>query len=161
MIENVQEPGLLITNGEFVADDISKSVGDPKDGPVQVLVREGTNHGVWNRGPVRFVNCSFWGPSRQIARLESDITLGFGNCTFCQWNEVNPAIVAEAGNLSVNSCEFRQTGPQISLGPQVNQAAIVGNMAWDKWNIVNDAKRGDVQIGLNSSFVRKNEATAK
>ncbi len=161
VIENVQEPGLLITNGEFVSMDVFNAIVDPKEGPVQVLVREGANAGAWNRGPVRFVNCAFWGPCRQIARLESDTTLGFGDCTFCQWDEFNPAIVAEAGNLSVSSCEFRQTGPQISLGPRVNQAVITGNMAWDKWNIVNQASRGDVQIGLNSYFVRKNEATSQ
>jgi len=159
VIENVQEPGLLITNGEFVSMGYNKTIVDPKDSPVQVLVREGTTHGAWNRGPVRFVNCSFWGPCRQIARLESDTTLGFGDCTFCQWDEAYPAIAAEAGSLSVTSCEFRQTGPQIVIGPQVNQAVISSNMAWDQWNIVNQATHGDIQIGLNTHFVRKNEAT--
>ncbi len=43
VIENVQEPGLLITNGEFVSMDVFNAIVDPKEGPVQVLVREGAN----------------------------------------------------------------------------------------------------------------------
>ncbi len=48
VIENVQEPGLLITNGEFVSMDVFKTIVDSKEDPVQVLVREGTNAGAWN-----------------------------------------------------------------------------------------------------------------
>jgi len=170
VIESVQQPGLLITNGEFVSlgaaewatNGPSKPTGAAdvsiEDGPIQVLVKEGMNKRVWNRGPVRFVNCSFWGPCRQIARLESDTTLGFGDCTFCQWDKAYPAIAALAGDLSVNFCDFRQTGQQVYLGPQVNQAVIAGNMARSKWKIVNDATRGDVQIGLNSSSLREHDA---
>jgi hypothetical protein len=170
VIESVQQPGLLITNGEFVSLDaaewategLSKPTGagdgSIEDGPIQVLVKERMNGRVWNRGPVRFVNCSFWGPCRQIARLESDTTLGFGDCTFCQWDKANPAIAALAGDLSVNFCDFRQTGQQVYLGPQVNQAVIAGNMARGKWNIVNDATGGDVQNGLNSSSMRESDA---
>jgi len=35
---------------------------------------------------------------------------------------------------------------------------IAGNMSRSKWKIVNDATRGDVQIGLNSSSLREHDA---
>ncbi len=151
VIEHAQEPGLLITNGEFVSDDPLK-LGGADDGPMQVWVKEGTNQGAWNQGPVRFVNCSFWGPSRYIARLDSNTTLGFGDCTFCSWDAGHAAILANAGNLLVSGCEFRQDGKQIHLGPKVQQAVICGNLSAGRGEIVNEAMQGDIQIGLNSGM---------
>jgi hypothetical protein len=133
---------LLITNGEFVSFDYLKLGGDVD--PTQVLVKQS------NHGPVRFVNCSYWGPCRQIARVEANSTVGFGNCTLCQWDPAFPAIEARAGNLMVNGCEFRQPHRQIALGKGVKQAVISGNITSGKWNIANHC-HGDVQIGLNSS----------
>ncbi len=142
LVEQSQEPGLLITNGEFVSFDYLKLGGDID--PIQVVVKSP------NRGPVRFVNCSFWGPCQQISTLESTSTLGFGDCTFCQWNQDFPALTAQSGSLLVQGCEFRQASPQIALGSKVQQAVISGNMAKGKWRIA-DHSHADVQIGLNSS----------
>ncbi|MGC9259605.1 MAG: glycosyl hydrolase family 28-related protein [Phycisphaerae bacterium] len=141
LVEQSQDPGLLITNGEFVSFDYLKLGGEVD--PIQVLVKSP------NRGPVRFVNCSFWGPCRQISKLESASTLGFGDCTFCQWDQDLPALAAQDGNLLVHGCEFRQASRQIALGPNVQQAVISGNMTKGKWRIINES-RADVQIGLNS-----------
>lgn len=141
VVEQSQDPGLLITNGEFVSFDYLKLGGEVD--PVQVVVKAP------NRGPVRFVNSSFWGPCRQIARLENQSTLGFGQCTFCNWNHRFSAIEAASGNLSVTGCEFRQNSPQITLGATVRQAVITGNMANGSWRI-NNAIGNRAQMGLNS-----------
>ena len=131
----------MITNGEFVSFDYLK-LGAGVD-PAQVLVKSP------NRGPVRFVNCSFWGPCQEIARLEAHSTLGFGDCTFCQWNHNFAAINATSGNVSISGCEFRQNSAQIHLGSRVRQAVITGNMANGPWRIANGI-HDRAQIGLNS-----------
>ncbi len=142
VVEQSQEPGLLITNGEFVSFDYLK-LGGGVD-PAQVLVKSP------NRGPARFVNCSFWGPCRQIARLEAHSTVGFGDCTFCQWNHTFAAISATSGSVSISGCEFRQNSPQIHLASTVRQAVITGNMANGPWRIHNGI-HDRAQIGLNSA----------
>ncbi|MGC8552427.1 MAG: glycosyl hydrolase family 28-related protein [Phycisphaerae bacterium] len=141
VVEQSQLPGLLITNGEFVSFDYLK-LG--KVDPVQVLVQPP------NIGPVRFVNCSFWGPCRQIARLGSACTVGFGDCTFCQWDQSQYAIESLAGRLLVRGCEFQQKGSQVRLHQAVNQAVITGNIAMGAWQIANGIKRR-AHIGLNGS----------
>jgi hypothetical protein len=55
VLEGCSRVGLLITNGEFVAD-----MGDA---PTTVLV------GPDNKGALRFSNSSFWGPCKQIAKI--------------------------------------------------------------------------------------------
>ena len=138
-----QSSFLLITNGEFVAYDWLK-LGDEVD-MVGVVVKS------TNRGPVRFVNSAFWGPGqRAIARLEGPSTLGFGQCTFNEWNHHLAAIDAASGNVFVTGCEFRQNSPQIELGAAVRQAVITGNMANGPWRI-NNAIAHRAQIGFNSS----------
>lgn len=140
VVEQSQDPGLLITNGEFVSFDYLKLGGID---PAQVLVK------ATNRGPVRFVNCSFWGPCREIARLEASCTVGFGDCTFCQWDDKFAGIRATAGNVLISGCEFRQKSAQIHLGSKVRQAVITGNMANGPWRITNGIDKR-AQIGLNS-----------
>jgi hypothetical protein len=67
--------GLLITNGEFVSFH----------GPDPTMIDVGKG----NAGSVRFVNCAFWGPCNQIARIAGTGTVGFGDCTFTQWGGKN------------------------------------------------------------------------
>ena len=76
--------GILITNGEFV------SFQGPD--PTMVVVSPA------NSGSVRFVNCAFWGPCNQIARIAGRGTVGFSDCTFMQWDgkqEGRPAVRGE------------------------------------------------------------------
>ncbi len=143
VVEQSQGPGILITNGEFVSFNYMKLPGPIE--PVQVVVKPG------NQGPVRLVNCSFWGPCSQIAQMESHSTIGFGDCTFCQWDPMFAAIKATAGNVCVTGCEFRQSSPQIELGTHVRQAVITGNMAAASWQIRNGIKKR-AKIGLNSAL---------
>ncbi|MBN1442197.1 MAG: hypothetical protein JXA90_05775 [Planctomycetes bacterium] len=131
--------GLLITNGEFV------SFHGPD--PTMIEVKE-TNH-----GSIRFSNCAFWGPCNQIAKIAGSGTVGFGDCTFTQWdskNEGRHAIQARGGTLIVRGCEFRRDGPQIELGEKIRRAVITSNVFTGKERITNKSQ-GNVQIASNAS----------
>jgi len=131
--------GLLITNGEFV------SFHGPD--PTMVETRAA------NTGSVRFVNCAFWGPCNQIAKIYGKGTVGFSDCTFTQWGGregIRPAIQAQSGTILIRGCEFRQDRPQVELGTDVRRAIISENIFTGTERITNRAK-GKVQIGQNVS----------
>jgi hypothetical protein len=139
VVEECAPFGLLITNGEFVSFH----------GPDPTMVVVGPNH----HGSVRFVNCAYWGPCNQIARIAGAGTVGFSDCTFVQWGgkEGNrPALQAQGGTILVRGCEFRQDRPQIELGSNVTRAIITGNLFTGPERIDNQSK-GKVQIGQNIS----------
>ena len=53
-----------------------------------------------NAESVRLVNCAFWGPCIQIAKVAGTGTVGFGDCTFTPWGGKDgnrPAIQARVG----------------------------------------------------------------
>ncbi len=117
VVEECAPYGLLITNGEFV------SFRGPD--PTMIDVRPS------NTGVVRVVNCAFWGPCHQSARVAGRGTVGFSDCTFVQWDakqEGRPAIRAAGGTLLVRGCEFRADRPQIELGEGVRRAVITDNV---------------------------------
>lgn len=116
-VEDCAPFGLLIANGEFTSFR----------GPDPTMVRVGTN----NAGCVRFSNCSFWGPCDQIAKLTGHGTVGFGDCTFVQWDrndDGRSAIQADSGTLLVHGCEFQEDKPGLELGPGVRRAIISDNI---------------------------------
>jgi hypothetical protein len=129
--------GLLITNGEFVSFH----------GPDPTMVEVGAG----NTGSVRFVNCAFWGPCNQIARIAGRGTVGFSDCTLVQWDrksEGRHAIQVTGGSVLVRGCEFRQGRPHIELGESVRRAVIQGNLFAGERS-VNNAARGRVEISGN------------
>ncbi len=129
--------GLLITNGEFVSFH----------GPDPTMVVVGPKH----NGVVRFVNCAFWGPCNQIARIDGRGTVGFSDCTFVQWdgkNEARHALDVQGGTVLVRGCEFRQDKPQIELGPNVRRAIITDNLFKGRERIAN-ASNGTVKSANN------------
>ena len=122
--------GLLISNGEFVSFH----------GPDPTMVEVGTNH----TGTVRFVNCAFWGPCNQIAKIAGHGTVGFSDCSFVQWDskkEGRHAIEAVSGTVLVRGCEFREDKPQIQLGEGVRRAVISDNVVSGKLQVTNKSKR--------------------
>jgi len=136
-VEQSAPYGLLITNGEFV------SFHGPD--PTMIEIAES------NTGSIRFVNCAFWGPCNQIAKIAGEGTVGFGDCTFVQWggqDGTRPAIQAQSGTVLVRGCEFRQDRPQIQLGEKVGRAIIAENLFAGPERITNQSK-GNVQIGFN------------
>jgi hypothetical protein len=137
-VEESAPYGLLITNGEFVA------FKGPN--PTMVHVKE------TNRGSVRFVNCAFWGPCNQIARIAGRGTVGFSDCTFCQWDAKDKglsAIQASGGTVLVRGCEFQRDKPHIALGQAVRSAVVTGNVFRGLVQVKNE-REGDIQISANA-----------
>jgi hypothetical protein len=128
VVENSAPMALLISNGEFVSFH----------GPDPTMVRiEKTN-----AGSVRFVNCAFWGPCNQIAKVAGRGTVGFSDCTFTQWDhhkEGRHALQIESGTVVVRGCDFQENKPQIELGERVRRAVISDNTFNGKARIANHA----------------------
>ena len=139
VVEQCAPYGLLITNGEFVSFH----------GPDPTMIKvEKTN-----TGSVRFVNCAFWGPSNQIAKIAGTGTVGFSDCTLVQWGGKDGsrhAIQVQSGTVLIRGCEFQQNRPHILLGKKVSRAIIAENIFEGPIRISNQSQ-GSVKIGLNSS----------
>jgi hypothetical protein len=121
--------GLLISNGEFTSFH----------GPDPTMIRVESS----NSGSVRLVNCAFWGPCNQIAKIAGRGTVGFSDCTFVQWDrnqEGRAAIQADSGSVLVRGCEFQQDRPQVELGEKVRRAVISGNIVTGKLRITNHSQ---------------------
>ena len=139
VVEESARMALLISNGEFV------SFHGPD--PTMVDVKSS------NSGSVRFVNCAFWGPCHQIAKIAGRGTVGFSDCTFVQWDqkkEGRAALQVESGSVVVRGCEFQEAKPHLDLGEGVRRAVITGNIFTGKAKIANRAK-GQVIISENAS----------
>jgi len=135
--ENTARMALLISNGEFVSFH----------GPDPTMVRVEATHS----GAVRFVNCAFWGPCYQIAKIAGKGTVGFSDCTFMQWDsrrEGRSALQIESGTVLVRGCEFQENKPQIELGEGVRRAVISDNIFTGKARVENKSK-GTVMINNN------------
>ena len=105
-----------------------------------------------NTGSVRFVNCAFWGPCNQIAKVAGKGTVGFSDCTFVQWDhrrEGRHALQVESGTILVRGCEFREDKPQIELGEGVRRAVASGNILTGAERIANRS-RGSVEVANNA-----------
>jgi hypothetical protein len=106
-----------------------------------------------NAGVVRFVNCAFWGPCNQIAKIAGKGTVGFSDCTFVQWDqkkEGRHALQATGGTVLVRGCEFRENKPQIDLGEGVRRAVISDNLITGETRIANHSK-GKIIIANNAA----------
>ena len=128
VVENSAPFGLLISNGEFVSFH----------GPDPTMVRVEAS----NRGSIRFVNCAFWGPCNQIAKVAGRGTTGFSDCTFVQWDhkkEGRSALQVSDGTILVRGCEFREDKAQIELGKTVRRAVITDNLIAGKLRLTNQA----------------------
>jgi hypothetical protein len=143
VVEDSAPFALLISNGEFVSFH----------GPDPTMVEVKTS----NTGSVRFVNCAFWGPCNQIAKIDGRGTVGFSDCTFVQWDskkENRAALQARGGTLMVRGCEFQASKPQVELGEGVKRAVITGNILRGKERITNHSK-GTVEISGNAGDIRE------
>ncbi len=140
LVEQSAPMGLLITNGEFVSFQGAD--------PTMVVVSPS------NGGNVRFVNCAFWGPCHQIARIDGKGTVGFSDCIFMQWdakNEGRHAIQANGGTVVIRGCDFWLPKPQVTLGEKVARAIVSENTV-----------KGAVQIDskCDNTYVEGNLGTA-
>jgi hypothetical protein len=136
VVENCAPMGLLISNGEFVSFH----------GPDPTMIRVGAQ----NVGSVRFVNCAFWGPCNQLAKLAGRGTTGFSDCTFVQWDrnkEGRHAIQADSGSVMIRGCEFQEDKPQIALSAAVRRAIITDNLYTGKARIRNQSTN-DLRLAI-------------
>ncbi len=130
VVDNCAPLGVMISNGEFTSFK----------GPDPTMIRVGQT----NVGSIRFVNCAFWGPCNQIAKIAGKGTVGFSDCTFVEWdhkNEGRNALQIESGTVLVRGCEFQANRPQIELGKNVRRAVITDNVIKGKERIANNSGR--------------------
>ncbi len=144
VVDQCAPMGLLITNGEFVSFH----------GPDPTMIRVSPT----NQGAVRFSNCAFWGPCRQIAVVEGKGTVGFGDCTFVQWGfkdkedgrgkdrTDDPALKLLGGTVLVRGCDFQENRPHILLGKDVNKAVVSENVFKGPVQIDNKSESKSIAI---------------
>lgn len=129
-VDAIQPMGLLITGGQFVSMRGEK--------PTELVVSP------TNMGSVRLVNCSFWGPSFQNARIEGNGYVSFSDCCFINWNKEvgdQPLITALSGRLQVNNSTFATGQISVELGPDVAHASIRGNNGKAGVRVLNEHNR--------------------
>jgi hypothetical protein len=137
VVEQSAPFGILITNGEFVSFH----------GPDPTMVSVTERH----TGAVRFVNCAFWGPCNQIAKVAGKGTVGFSDCTFAEWDHAKEgryAIQADGGTVLIRGCDFRVDRPQVRLGAAVTRAVVTDNVLRGEQRILNESK-GAVNVSGN------------
>jgi hypothetical protein len=130
VVEQSAPFGLLIGNGEFTSFH----------GPDPTMVEVSATH----KGAVRFSNCAFWGPCNQIAKIAGKGTVGFSDCTFCDWdhnNEGRAAVQVTGGNVLVRGCEFQRDKAQVDLGVDVRRAVISDNIMKGRLRVTNHSSR--------------------
>ena len=116
--------GLLITNGEFVANATSTSVG----------LYVGTDV-----GSVSLTNCSFWGASNRIATVDGG-HVKLDCCIFMDWDKNSSgeyAIVANGGRLTVNGCTFVDSKNRVRVNSGVTAAIVTSNQGMSNSEISN------------------------
>lgn len=122
LVEQAQDPGLLITNGEFVGRWGSTDSVCLEVGPKVV-------------GKVSLVNCSFWGPIDRCVWMRSTAgNFSASSCHFVHWNNTgtgSPALDLEGGASIVQGCTFGSFGTHVRVGPKVRSAIIMGNQSAD------------------------------
>lgn len=134
LIEQTQNPGLLITNGQFVGGAGASTAIEVKDS---------------HTGVAQFHNCSFWGFHKQVAIINGKGAVNLSQCNFVDWQAGNYAVEANGGELTIQGCNFRRPQRQISMGPELMTAVIMGNQFRGEEQIENKCT-GDVQMGLNA-----------
>jgi len=152
LVDQCNPIGLLITNGEFVSFN----------GPDPTMVRVAPT----NTGPIRFVNCAFWGPCKQIAIVEGQGTVGFGDCTFVHWGYKpldvttvaagtpreqtdDPALKLLEGTVLVRGCEFKMNKPHVLLGEKIKKAIVSDNVFAGPVQIENKSESTSIAIHGN------------
>ena len=136
LVEECQQPGLLITNGEFVG-------GKEAGWMIEVSKK--------NTGVVQMNNCSFWGPSEGVALVDGNGTVSLSQCNFLNWQPERTGaytIDVRGGDITVDGCRFAVDAPDIRLGKDVKSGIIMGNRFKGNTEVEN-LSEGDVQEGLN------------
>jgi hypothetical protein len=138
LVEQAQEPGLLITNGEFVGRWGSED-------SVCLEIAESSG------GKVSLTNCSFWGPIDRCVWMRAPNAQFTANAThFLHWdnhNQDSAAIQLDAGKAIIQGSTFGNGDTCVFVGPKVKSAILMGNQAADGFNADNQAGTKTQMIG--------------
>lgn len=138
LVEQSQDPGLLITNGEFVG------MWENQDS-VTVEVAESSG------GKISMVNCSFWGPiDRCIWMRAPHAQLTADACNFVHWDIGkigSPCIQADEGKIIVQASTFGAGDLHATIGKNVRSAILMANQATAGFHVDNQAGKKTQLIG--------------
>ena len=146
LVEQAQDPGLLITNGEFVGRWTS-------DDSTCIEIAEQC------RGKVSLVNCSFWGPIDICVQKKNPAgPFTASACHFVHWDNRqvgNPAIDLLAGSASIADCTFMDAGTDVRVADQVKTVLLSGNLCDGGFTVegISEANRARVQKWGNEEFL--------
>lgn len=137
LVEDTQQPGLLITNGEFAGALGTEALVEIADS---------------NTGIIHFNNCSFWGPADRAARVSGKGMTSFMGCNIVEWNQAHgkPAFELNSGSISIQGCSLGLCHGHAIIGPDVKSVIISGNTSDIPLQIENKSK-GKVLITNNIS----------
>lgn len=151
-VEDTWGPGLLITNGEFVA-----CLGDEK---VEAVIEKTCT------GSVRFENCSFFGNNKMGKPVDKKAVVshsqGFVSLSNCYFDifvekpeDARGKVIVEAdgGKLQVRGCSFQSPEPSVVLRKGLKHAIVCENNGVNGVEIVNEI--GDDAIIANNEPYRK------
>ena len=119
--------GLLITNGEFVANAGASSVG----------MYVGADGG--SLSSVNLTDCAFWGASNRIATIDGG-SVKFDSCNFMDWDRNSTgeyAIVANGGRLTVQGCWFVDSKNRVDVNSGVTAAIVTSNQGMNNTDVSN------------------------
>lgn len=121
LVDDLQDSGLLITNGEFVGMwGNTESVG--------LEIAENARE-----GKVSLNNCSFWGPIDRCVWSRSPRVQFTATGTHFMNHDVAgrnaPAIQIDAGKAIIQGNTFGDGDTHVQVGPQVRSTIVMGNQA--------------------------------
>ncbi len=148
LVEQAQDPGLLITNGEFVGRWGSiDSIG------VEIAEKA--------RGKVSLVNCSFWGPiDRCIHHHAAWGQLTASACNFVHWDNTgigSPCIQVDSGAAIVQGNTFAEGSLHVQVGEAVRSAILMGNQAATGFRVENHAGKKTQMVANEEDSIDWNE----
>ena len=152
-VDASQPPGLLITNGEFTAFHTPQWLPHATNAweSTQIVV------GPDNKGPVKLVDCSFWGPCSQVAQVAPGSTgsITFSACQFVQWDlqakDGRAAVQIGGGSAVLIGNSFGDNKTQVEVGPGAKKVVVAANLWADGEMIVdNSGGKAAIEKGLNA-----------
>lgn len=139
VVEDIQQMGLLITNGQFVAFE--------GENPIEIVVEKTCS------GSVRLVNCAFWGPAVQNVVSHGEGFLSLNDCYLSTWREGDKSealVEADSGKIQIRGCTFASDAqrPCIKLGKGLRHAIVCENNGMSGVSIQNEI--GEAAIVSNN-----------
>lgn len=129
VVEDCAAQGLLISNGQFMANGAPDSA--------QVTIKAS------NTGRVQLSNCAMWGATAFNLRVAGKGAVSLSNCNMIEWatpGKPGPSIEVFGGDVSVNGCQFGGiNGPALSLRKGARSAVFAGNSVKGVVGVVNSS----------------------